>query len=430
MKLQIKIWHFILFLLGGLLVIKFSFFVDTISLFFFHLKLFFTDFNFAKNQLSFSLIDSYLSLILLIAVIIFVLLKKSSLNYLQSRINFTNSIIIVLMFVFIFAPAISNFNPDFQKDLKVTRLLSPFSFKKVLHLKYQSKKKLGKEDKFIQNKNNVARQSFDESIAFADSVQIKSNGIIYFQKNVKKEISSDYFLWSIKNKKQIIGSKIFLLGTDELGRDVFSRLIYGARISLIIGLGAVFIAAVVGLLFGFIAGYIGGAVDSIVNRITDMFLAFPIIFLIIFILAFFSSSIMAVIIVLGFSGWMSLFKIVRGEVISIKNKDYFQSSKLLGLTKYQLLFKEILPVIFAPVLVNLVFLYGNVILAEAALSYLGLGTGSIYPSWGAMINAGQNYLSKAWWMILFPGLALYITLYTANKFGKEINQLINPRSNI
>ncbi len=124
------------------------------------------------------------------------------------------------------------------------------------------------------------------------------------------------------------------------------------------------------------------------------------------------------------------FKIVRGEVISIKHKDYFQSSKLIGLTKFQLLFKEILPVIFAPVLVNLVFLYGNVILAEAALSYLGLGTGSIYPSWGAMINAGQNYLSKAWWMILFPGLALYITLYTANKFGKEINQLINPRSNL
>ncbi len=370
MKLQIKIWHFILFLLGGLLVIKFSFFVDTISLFFFHLKLFFIDFNFAKNQLSFSLIDSYLSLILLIAVIIFVLLKKSSLNYLQSRINFTNSIIIVLIFVFIFAPAISNFNPDFQKDLKVTRLLSPFSFKKVLHLKYQSKKKLGKEDKFILDKKNVARQSFDESIAFADSVQIKNDGLIYYQKNEKKEISSDYLLWSVKNKKPIIDSKIFLLGSDELGRDVFSRLIYGARISLTIGLGAVLISAFIGLLLGFIAGYIGGAADSIIYRITDMFLAFPIIFLIIFILAFFSSSIIAVIVVLGFSGWMSLFKIVRSEVISIKHKDYFQSSKLLGLNKFQLLFKEILPVIFAPVLVNLVFLYGNVILAEAALSYL------------------------------------------------------------
>lgn len=334
------------------------------------------------------------------------------------------------MLVFIFAPAISNFNPDFQKDLKVTRLLPPFSIVKELHLKYKSEKKLHEEDKFMLHRSNVARQSFDETIAFADSVQIKDNGIIYFQKSNKKLIPKSYLYWSIKKKKQIVDSKIFLLGTDELGRDVFSRLIYGARISLIIGLGAVLIAALVGLIFGFIAGYIGGVVDLIVNRITDMFLAFPIIFLIIFILAFFSSSIVAVIIVLGFSGWMSLFKIVRSEVISIKNKDYFQSSKLLGLTKYQLLFKEILPVIFAPVLVNLVFLYGNVILAEAALSYLGLGTGSIYPSWGAMIYAGQNYLSRAWWMILFPGLALYITLYTANKFGKEVNQLINPRSNL
>ncbi len=115
----------------------------------FHLKLFLTDFTFAKNQLSFSLIDSYLSLLLLIAVIVFILLKKSSIKYFQTKINFTNTIIIILMFIFIFAPAISNFNPDFQKDLKVTRLLPPFSIKKVLHLKYQSEKKLSEEDEFI-----------------------------------------------------------------------------------------------------------------------------------------------------------------------------------------------------------------------------------------------------------------------------------------
>ena len=124
---------------------------------------------------------------------------------------------------------------------------------------------------------------------------------------------------------------------------------------------------------------------------------------------------------------MSLFKIVRGEVISLKNKDYFISARLAGLTKTRLLTKEILPVIIAPVIVNLVFQYGNVILAEAALSYLGLGTGSSYPSWGAMIESGQNYLSQAWWLILFPAMALFFTLLAANNLGKEINTYYNPR---
>ena len=430
MKLRIKIWQFILLLLGGLLVLKIPFFIGAIELLFFHIKLLFTDFNFAINQFNLALIDSYLSLVLLITIASVLLFKKSSINFLNSKINFTYSIIIILIFVFIFAPAIANFNPDFQKNLKVTKLLPPFSSVLVLHLNNKTEKPLNEEEKFLKEKNTVAKQSFDESIIFADSLVSKNDEMFYFQKNDANIISKEYWEWSLKNKKPILGKKIFLLGSDELGRDVFSRLIYGARISLIIGFGAVFIAALVGLIFGFVAGYIGGPVDSILGRVTDMFLAFPIIFLIIFILAFFSSSIISVIIVLGFSGWMSLFKIVRGEVISIKHKDYFQSSKLLGLSKPQLLFKEILPVIFAPILVNLVFLYGNVILAEAALSYLGLGTGSIYPSWGAMIDAGQEYLSRAWWMILFPGLALFVTLYTANKFGKEINQIINPRSNL
>ena len=127
---------------------------------------------------------------------------------------------------------------------------------------------------------------------------------------------------------------------------------------------------------------------------------------------------------------MSLFKIVRGEVISLKNKDYFISAKLIGLSKTKLLFKEVVPVILPPVIVNLVFQYANVILAEAALSYLGLGTGNLYPSWGAMIEAGQNYLSQAWWMIFFPGLILFLTLYTANNIGKELNIYFNPRVNL
>jgi peptide/nickel transport system permease protein len=135
----------------------------------------------------------------------------------------------------------------------------------------------------------------------------------------------------------------------------------------------------------------------------------------------------AVIFVLGFSGWMSLFKIVRSEVMSLKQKDFFISAQMIGLSAKQLLMKEILPVILTPVIVNLIYLFGSVILAEAALSYLGLGTGSNHPSWGSMIDAGQNYLKDAWWMIFFPGLALIITLYSANDLGQKIKVHFNPQ---
>jgi peptide/nickel transport system permease protein len=135
----------------------------------------------------------------------------------------------------------------------------------------------------------------------------------------------------------------------------------------------------------------------------------------------------AVIFVLGFSGWMSLFKIIRSEVISLKQKDFFITAQMVGLSKKQLLMKEVMPIILTPLVVNLIFLFGSVILAEAALSYLGLGTGSNHPSWGSMIDAGQNYLKDAWWMIFFPGMALIITLYSANDLGQKIKTQFNPQ---
>src|SRR5690606_1432856 len=244
-----------------------------------------------------------------------------------------------------------------------------------------------------------------------------SSNKIYYQK--QKEYKAENIV--------SVESKIYLLGTDEFGRDVFTRLVYGTRISLFVGLGAVTLTLLLGVSLGFLAGYNGGFIDSVLSRITEMFLSFPIIFLIILILALFGNSLLTVIIVLGFSGWMSLFKIVRSEVISIKQKEYFISAKLSGLNLSSLLMKEIFPVILAPVVVNLVFQYGNVILAESALNYLGLGTGNVYPSWGGMIEAGQQYLTDAWWMIFFPGAALFITLYTANSLGRELNLHFNPR---
>ena len=143
----------------------------------------------------------------------------------------------------------------------------------------------------------------------------------------------------------------------------------------------------------------------------------------------FGNSLLSVIFVLGFSGWMSLFKIVKSEVISAKNKDYIVSASLLGLNKFNILIKEILPVIIVPVIVNIIFQFSNVILAESALSYLGLGSGSSYPSWGSMIESGQQYITKAWWMIFFPGLILILTIFSVNDLGKKMNKLFNPTVN-
>jgi len=216
------------------------------------------------------------------------------------------------------------------------------------------------------------------------------------------------------------------LGTDEYGRDIASRVIYGTRISFITGILAVAVSLFLGLILGFISGYFGGVTDILLNRIAEMLLSFPVIFLIILFAALFGSTLTSVILLLGFSGWMSLYRLVRGEIITIKKKDYFLSSRQLGVNKI-ILIKEFLPLITAPLLVNLVFQFSNVILAEAALSYLGLGSGSSFPSWGSMIQSGQSYIYKAWWMILFPGAILIISVFLINSIGSRLSFYYNPQ---
>jgi len=355
---------------------------------------------------------------------LFFVMKRKRFHFLYTKFNLFNAALILLLISFILAPLITDENPDFQKNIGMTRLLPPFSSVKALHLNHKKSEPQSDVNEFVQQKEKVVKNSFTEAFIFIDSLII-SEKIFYYQKGLAKEIDKNDILFI--NEKPFITSRFFILGTDEFGRDIFSRLVYGARISLLVGLGSVIISLIIGLSFGYLSGYLGGLFDIIFSRITDMFLAFPIIFLVVLILALFGNSILSVIIVLGFSGWMSLFKIVKGEVISIKQKDYFISARLLGLSKSQLLLKEVLPVIFVPVIVNIVFQFGNVILAESALSYLGLGTGINFPSWGAMIESGQEYLSHAWWMIFFPGLMLIITLLTANNLGRELNKIYNPR---
>ena len=424
MKSGLKIIHWIVFLWLLIAILNYDLIIDYLSLIFNYLGLLLKDSVAAVAVLNFSFIEASISAVLFILLLPLVFAFRKKLRFIERKLNFSFGFLILLGFVFLFAPIISNENPDFSKNLSVTKLLPPFSSVKQLEMKSDTNNELSDAEIFRKESEVVIKPPFNDNIIFADSVKV-SGVIIYFQKNELKEIKSGQLV--SEDGLPYIKERFFLLGTDEFGRDLFVRLIYGTHISITVGLGAIVLSFLIGIFLGFIAGYCGGLLDIVLNRFTEIFLAFPVIYLIILILALFGSSLLSVIVVLGISGWMSLFKIVKSEVLSIKQKDFFSTAELVGLNKSQLLIKEILPVIIAPVLVNLVFLFSNVVLAEAALSYLGLGSGNAYPSWGSMISSGQEYITKAWWLIAFPGLGLILTLYSVNSSGKMLGKVLNPR---
>ena len=424
MKSGLKIIHWILFLWLLIIILRFNLVVDYLSLLFNIIGLLVEDSKAAALIVNFGLIDSLLSDVLFLIIVPTIFIFRKKIHFIQKKINFSLAFLVALCFIFLFTPVISNENPEFSKNLSVTKLLPPLSAIKFIKLKSSDGELISEVENFREKIDEVIKPAFDNKIIFADSVEI-SGTVKYYQKNEAREIPGNELV--AMEGVPVVEEKFFLLGTDEFGRDLFVRLIFGTRISITIGFGAVILSLLIGIILGFIAGYRGGLPDIMLNRFTEIFLAFPVIYMVVLILALFGSSIFSVIIVLGISGWMSLFKIVKSEVLSIKQKDFFLTAELVGLNKPQLLLKEILPVIIAPVLVNMVFLFSNVVLAEAALSYLGLGIGNTYPSWGSMISSGQEYINKAWWLISFPGLGLILTLFSVNSSGRMLGKTINPR---
>lgn len=222
-------------------------------------------------------------------------------------------------------------------------------------------------------------------------------------------------------------SREHLLGTDQLGRDVLSRMIWGSRISLKVGFVATGIAMLIGTILGAVAGYYGRWVDSLIMRFVDVMLCFPAFFLILAVIALLEPSIWNIMIVIGLTGWMGITRLVRADFISLKERDFVQAARVIGATDGRIIFRHILPNAMASVLVAATLGVAGAILTESALSFLGIGVQPPTPSWGNILTAGKDNIDIAWWLSLYPGLAILITVLGYNLLGEGIRDSLDPR---
>jgi peptide/nickel transport system permease protein len=223
------------------------------------------------------------------------------------------------------------------------------------------------------------------------------------------------------------GNASYLLGTDQVGRDVLSRMIHGARISLLVGVSAVVVSLLVGVTLGLGAGFLGGRPDSVIMTVVDVFLSFPQLLLALAFVAALGPSLVTIIVVLGLTGWERYARVVRAEVLALKEKEFIEAARALGIGAPRIVVRHVLPNTFSSIIVLSTLQVAQAILQEAALSFLGVGSGTAHPTWGQMISLGRDFVSVAWWLPTFPGLAILVTVLAINLVGDRLRDALDPR---
>lgn len=218
-----------------------------------------------------------------------------------------------------------------------------------------------------------------------------------------------------------------LLGTDDLGRDVLARMIHGSRVSLLVGYSATVLSLIIGALLGGLAGYYGGVADWIVSRLIEVVLCFPFLFLVLGIIALFKPSLYTILIALALTSWTTEARFVRAEFLRIRELDYTQAARASGARDPRIIFRHLLPNALAPVIVSASFGVASAILAESALSFLGFGVALPTPSWGSILAVAREYVGFAWWLIVFPGVAIFLTVASFNLIGDRLRDVLDPR---
>jgi len=221
--------------------------------------------------------------------------------------------------------------------------------------------------------------------------------------------------------------RLFLMGTDSIGRDLLARIVYGARVSLTVGLTTVFISGTIGVLIGLVSGFFGGWVDNLLMRIVDIFLAFPFVLLALCLVAILKPSLFIVIVAISVRIWVPYARLVRGSTLAVREMEFVTGAKAAGLSTLSIMFKYVLPNVLAPAVVVATLSVGRMIIIEASLSFLGLGVPPPNPTWGGILADGRNYIDTAWWICVFPGLAIMLTVLSTNLLGDWFRDFIDPR---
>lgn len=224
------------------------------------------------------------------------------------------------------------------------------------------------------------------------------------------------------------GHPAHLLGTDQVGRDILSRIIHGARLSLLVGVSAVAVSLFFGVALGLLSGYIGGRLDTVIMTVVDVTLSFPQLLLALAFVAALGPSLVTIIVVLGLTGWERYARVVRAEVLALREKDFIEAARAMGLGSTRTLVRHVLPNTFSSIIVLSTLQVAQAILQEAALSFLGVGSGRAYPTWGQMIALGRDFVTVAWWLPTFPGLAILLTVLAINLVGDRLRDALDPRT--